>query len=215
MSFRARLFLLPLICALALMCAPAPATETAPPVSVDEQVEAFLKARESTWRNMNIPPRDGQYMYDMIVENGYTRALEIGTSTGHSSIWIAWALSKTGGKLITLEIDERRHREALANFAEAGLTDFIDARLVDAHEHVKTIEGPFDFVFSDADKGWYQQYFIDVAPKMAPGGCYTSHNIHMRGMGAYVDYLRSRPEFETTIEDDRTSGIGVTCRKPD
>jgi caffeoyl-CoA O-methyltransferase len=213
MSFRARLFVLPLICTLALMCAPAPATETAAPASVDEQVEAFLEARESTWRDMNVPPRDGQYLYDMIVENGYTRALEIGTSTGHSSIWIAWALSKTGGKLITLEIDESRHREALANFEEAGLTDFIDARLVDAHEHVKTIEGPFDFVFSDADKGWYKQYFVDVAPKMVPGGCYTSHNIHMRGMGQYVDYLRSRPKFETIIEDDRTSGIGVTCRK--
>ena len=50
---------------------------------------------------------------------------------------------------------------------------------------------------------------------MVPGGCYTSHNIHMRGMGEYVDYLRSRSEFETTIEDDRTSGIGVTCRKAD
>ena len=207
-----RLALLPLIGALALTCAPAPAKESAPPASLDEQVEAFLAARESTWRDMNVPPRDGQFLHDMIVEKGYTRALEIGTSTGHSSIWIAWALSKTGGKLITLEIDENRHREALANFEEAGLTDFIDARLVDAHEHVKTIEGPFDFVFSDADKGWYTQYFIDVAPKMLPGGCYTSHNIHMRGMGEYVDYLKSRPEFETTIEDDLTSGIGVTCR---
>ena len=215
MPIRARLVLLPLICALAFMCAPAPAKESVPPASVDEQVEAFLQARESSWRDMNVPMRDGQFLHDMIVENGYTRALEIGTSTGHSSIWIAWALSKTGGKLITLEIDENRHREALANFEEAGLTDFIDARLVDAHEHVKTIEGPFNFVFSDADKGWYTQYFIDLAPKMAPGGCYISHNIHMRGMGEYVDYQRSRPEFETTIEDDLTSGIGVTCRKAD
>ena len=161
---------------------------------------------------MNVPARDGQFLHDMIVENGYTRALEIGTSTGHSSIWIAWALSKTGGKLITLEIDESRHREALANFQEAGLADYIDARLVDAHEEVKILEGPFDFVFSDADKNWYTQYFKDLAPKMAPGGCYTSHNIYMRGMREYVDYLRSQPGFETTIEDDRTSGIGVTCR---
>jgi predicted O-methyltransferase YrrM len=161
---------------------------------------------------MNVPRRDGQFLHDLIVKKGYTRALEIGTSTGHSSIWIAWALSKTGGRLVTLEIDEGRHREALRNFEEAGLADVIDARLGDAHELVKTLEGPFDFVFSDADKGWYTQYFKDVAPKMVPGGCYVSHNIGMRGMGRYVEYLESRPDFETTIEQNRTSGVAVTCR---
>ena len=197
---------------LALVSAPASAEDTTAQASRDEKVEAFLQARESSWRDMNVPRRDGQFLHDMIVEKGYTRALEIGTSTGHSSIWIAWALSKTGGKLITLEIDESRHREALHNFEEAGVADVIDARLGDAHELAKTIEGPFDFVFSDADKSWYTQYFIDVAPKMVPGGCYTSHNIGMRGMREYIDHLRSRPDFETTIEDDRTSGIGVTCR---
>jgi len=211
MKHHAGLVLLP-FAVLALACAPALAEEASGTVSRDEKVKAFLEARESTWRDMNVPPRDGQFLHDMIVEKGYTRGLEIGTSTGHSSVWIAWALSKNGGKLITLEIDERRHREALDNFEKAGLADVIDARLVDAHEHVKTIEGPFDFVFSDADKGWYSQYFTDLAPKMAPGGCYTSHNIHMRGMRAYVDHLRGNSDFETTIEDDRTSGIGVTCR---
>jgi predicted O-methyltransferase YrrM len=211
MTRRPGLVLLPLA-TLAFACA-APAEEASPPASRDQKVEAFLEAREGGWRDMNVPPRDGQFLHDMIVENGYTRALEIGTSTGHSSIWLAWALSKTGGTLITLEIDERRYREALANFEEAGLADVIDARLVDAHEHVKTLEGPFDFVFSDADKNWYAQYFTDLAPRMAPGGCYTSHNIYMRGMGAYVDHLRSFPDFETTIEDDRTSGIAVTCRR--
>jgi predicted O-methyltransferase YrrM len=124
-------------------------------------------------------------------------------------------MSKTGGKVITLEIDEGRHRQAVENLQEAGLADLVDARLGDAHELVKALEGPFDFVFSDADKGWYTQYFIDVAPKMVPGACYTSHNIHMWGMGEYVEYLRSRSGFETTIEDDQTSGIAVTCRKGD
>jgi predicted O-methyltransferase YrrM len=206
------LLVVPVVSTLALAPAPVTAEEASAQASRDARVEAFLQARESSWRDMNVPPRDGQFLHDMIVQKGYTRGLEIGTSTGHSSIWIAWALSKNGGKLVTLEIDERRHREALENFEKAGLADVIDARLVDAHEHVKTIEGPFDFVFSDADKGWYSQYFTDLAPKMAPGGCYTSHNIHMRGMRAYVEHLRSYSDFETTIEDDRTSGIGVTCR---
>ena len=64
------------------------------------------------WRDLNVPYEDGQVLYDLIVKNNYTRALEIGTSTGHSAIWIAWALSKTGGKLITIEIQEARYKTA-------------------------------------------------------------------------------------------------------
>ena len=61
---------------------------------------------------MNVPAADGKLLYDIIIKNNYTKALEIGTSTGHASIWIAWALSKTRGKLITVEIDESRHKKA-------------------------------------------------------------------------------------------------------
>jgi predicted O-methyltransferase YrrM len=212
MKLGAGLLVVPVVSMLALAPAPVTAEEASAQASRDATVEAFLQARESSWQDMNVPRRDGQFLHDLIVEKGYTRGLEIGTSTGHSSIWIAWALSKNGGKLVTLEIDESRRREALQNFEKAGVADVIDSRLGDAHELVKTIEGPFDFVFSDADKGWYTQYFIDVAPKMVPGGCYTSHNIGMRGMREYIEHLESRPDFETTIEDDRTSGIAVTCR---
>lgn len=50
-------------------------------------------------------------------------------STGHSAIWIAWGLSETGGKLITIEIDPTRHQQAMENFRAAGLSDYIDARM--------------------------------------------------------------------------------------
>jgi predicted O-methyltransferase YrrM len=102
----------------------------------------------------------------------------------------------------------------VANFERAGVAPYIDARLADAHELVKEIEGPFDFVFSDADKDWYRQYFIDVAPKMAPGGCYVTHNVGMRHMGGdYMEFLKTRPDFETTIERSRTTGISVSYKK--
>lgn len=203
---------------LSLACALGPRSSPGAPAEgsdrpLDARVKAFLAEKQSSWRDMNVPAGDGQFLHDLIVERGYTRALEIGTSTGHSGIWIAWALSHTGGKLVTIEIDERRHREALANFEKAGVAAFVDARLADAHELVKTIEGPFDFVFSDADKGWSRQYFDDLAPKMAPGGCFTTHNIGMSVMREYVDYLLSRTDFETTLENERTTGIAVTCRR--
>jgi predicted O-methyltransferase YrrM len=184
---------------------------------LDERIKVFLEKHSSDWRDMNIPMRDGQLLYDLIVEHNYTRALEIGTSTGHSGIWIAWALSKTGGKLITIEIDEGRRKEALENFKQAGVSEYIDSRLADAHQLVKELEGPFDFVFSDADKNWYKQYFIDVAPKMTIGGCFTAHNISQRrgggGIREFVDYIQNLPNFQTTIENDRSSGISISYKK--
>ena len=99
---------------------------------LDARVQRFLETHDWGWGDMNVPAVDGRTLHDIIVENNYTRALEIGTSTGHSGTWIAWALSKTGGKLITIDIDEQRHREALENFAAAGLSDFIEGGKVRA-----------------------------------------------------------------------------------
>lgn len=186
---------------------------------LDARVKKFLASQRWGWRDMNVPEVDGQTLYDIIIKNNYTRALEIGTSTGHSSIWIAWALSKTGGKLITVEIDERRHQQALENFKEAGLSEYIDARLGDAHEIVPALEGPFDFVFSDADKNWYKNYLDTVLPKLEVGGCYTTHNVYRgsgrRGRGRssdYLDYLLSLPNLETTV-DSRGSGLAISYKK--
>jgi len=72
---------------------------------------------------------DGRLLHETILANGHRQALAVGTSTGRSGIWMAWALGKTGGRLVTLEIDGQRHREAVAHFKEAGLEAFVDARL--------------------------------------------------------------------------------------
>ena len=186
--------------------------------NLDERVQKFLDSRRGTWRDMNVPTSDGKILYDIIIKNKYKKALEIGTSTGHSAIWIAWALSKTGGKLITIEIDEDRYNEAVANFKEAGLSEYIDARLADAHKLVKELKGPFDFVFCDADKYWYKNYFIAVYPKLEVGGCYTAHNVSGRidwrrgGTGEFYDYIKDLPNLETTV-DNSGAGISISYKK--
>jgi len=184
--------------------------------NLDERVRNFLDSHRRSWRDMNVSETDGQILYDLIIKNNFKSALEIGTSTGHSGIWIAWALSKTGGKLLTIEIDERRHQEALSHFEEAGLADYIDARLADAHELVPKLKGTFDFVFSDADKGWYKNYLIAVLPKLEIGGCFTAHNVSGRrqyGIGEFLDYLESLPNMETTIDRSSWSGISISYKK--
>jgi hypothetical protein len=111
---------------------------------LDAGVLAFLDRHRGMWRDLNVPESDGRVLHDLVLKHKFTRALEIGTSTGHSGIWIAWALAKRGGRLTTVEIDPGRHQTALANFKEAGLAPYIDARLGDAHEIVPALPGPFD-----------------------------------------------------------------------
>lgn len=191
--------------------------------ALDEKVKKFLSDHSRRWYDMNVPAVDGQLLYDIIIKNNYKSALEIGTSTGHSGIWIAWALSKTGGKLITIDIDEERHNQALQNFKEAGVSEYIDARLADAHQLVKDLKGPFDFVFSDADKEWYKNYFIDVDPKLISGGCFTAHNISERGRGGYgayggqaifLEYIKSLKNYETSV-NSAGGGLSISYKKTD
>lgn len=194
--------------------AQANAQEKASSDDPDRKIRTFLNHHRYSWKDMNVPEADGKVLYNLIIKNNYTRALEIGTSTGHSGIWIAWALSKTGGKLITIEIDEGRYREALDNFKEAGLSEFIDARLTDAHTLVPKLEGPFDFVFCDADKYWYKNYFLAVQPKLTVGGCFAAHNVNNmsrdRTMKEFVVYIRSLDNFITTIDNTSYSGISIS-----
>lgn len=179
---------------------------------LDQRVRSFLESSKNNWRDMNVPESDGQLLYDIIVKNKYTRAVEIGTSTGHSGIWIAWALSKTGGKLITIEINKRRYLEALANFKKAGVLDYVDVRLADAHELVPALEGPFDFVFSDADKSWYINYFKDLDPKLEVGACFVTHNVSRHNNYNFYEYVSQLANYETTL-DDRGAGMAISYKK--
>jgi caffeoyl-CoA O-methyltransferase len=196
-----------------LLSRPPQSTVTKP--DLDERVSRFLESHRGTWRDMNVPEQDGRQLHDIVKAQGYRQALEVGTSTGHSGIWIAWALARTGGRLITIDIDPGRHGEAVKNFKEAGLDAFIDARLADAHDLVPQLTGPFDFVFIDADKDWYTNYAKAVLPKLRVGGCLTAHNVSAgrgrRAMtGDFYEYITSLPSLETTVTN---GGLSISYKR--
>jgi len=207
----------PLVTALILGTALLGASAQSPraDANLDARVTRFLETHRATWYDMNVPEADGRALHDIVLKNGYRQALEIGTSTGHSGIWIAWALAKTGGKLITIDIDEGRYREAVRNFKDAGLDTFIDARLADAHDLVPQLPGPFDFAFVDADKDWYTNYAKAVIPKLRVGGCLTAHNVSAsrgrRSMGGdYYNYVVSLPFLETNVIN---GGLAISYKR--
>jgi caffeoyl-CoA O-methyltransferase len=185
--------------------------------ALDEKVRSFLASQKDQWREENVTEEDGHFLYDLILKHNYTRALEIGTSTGRSGIWEAWALSKTGGKLVTVEIDEFRHLRAVQNFRSSGLELLIDARLADAHELVHELPGPFDFVFIDADKNWTLNYFKALLPKLEVGGCFAVHNVvslgFMRGIRDFLEYVRGLDNMETVIDQSASGGMSLSFKK--
>ena len=90
-----------------------------------------------------------------------------------------------------------------------------DARLGDARKLIPRLEGTYDFVFSDADKNWYINYFKAMAPKLEIGGCFTAHNISERsgyyGTGEFLRYVKSLPNFRTTV-DDNGGGVSISYK---
>lgn len=183
--------------------------------ALDDRVSRFLEEARDTWSDLNIPYEDGKTLYSLILNGRFKNILEIGTSTGHSTIWLAWAASKTGGRVTTIEINRERHEKALANFKKAGVAAYIDARLADAHQLVPRLQGSYDFIFCDADKDWYLQYFLDLEARIIPKGCFTAHNVlwsYDSHIKRFLDSVKGNPGFQTHIEKGSGEGISVSCR---
>jgi len=182
---------------------------------LDNDIQAFLNNSRSSWSDWNVSYEDGKILYDFVLKWNCKNIVEIGTSTGLSTIWLAWAAAKTGGKVITIEVENGRYNTALENFKKAGLEGYIDARFGNAHDIVPLLSGPIDFVFCDADKDWYLKYFQILEPKIGHNGCFTAHNILWAGQASinqYLAYLKKISGFRTYIEKGSGEGISVSCR---
>ncbi|MCS7186806.1 MAG: O-methyltransferase [Armatimonadota bacterium] len=169
----------------------------------EKEIEALLKELEAVrGRFSNVPRTDGQFLNMLVKISRSRRVLEVGTSNGYSAIWLCMALEETDGHLTTIEIDPERVRLAKENLKRAGLAHRATVLEGDAHKIVPTLEGPFDFVFLDADKGREQDYFGYLYPKkFLSGAIILVHNaIRMRrAMQRYLDMISAHPEFDTLM----------------
>lgn len=181
----------------------------------DQKVLPMLKHLPYSHGGMNIPATDGRLLYDLIVKNDYKRGLEIGTSNGYSGLWLGLAFQKTGGKLITIEIEPRRAKEARKNFIKARLSNVIDSRINDAFREIPTIKGEFDFVFIDAWKPDYLEYYEILRSRIKPGGAITAHNVMNSKwqLKDFLDAINKDPRLETKIVRSSRSGVSISILK--
>jgi len=167
-------------------------------------------------RYWSVPRKDGEVLHFLVKATRARSVLEVGTSHGFSAIWMGLALEETGGRLTTIEIDAARHDLARRHVAEAGLSDRIALIRGDAHTEVARLDGPFDFVFLDADKEGQVDYFNKLYPrKLSPGGILAVHNA-IRQAGSMRDYLnmiRKHPDFDTvTLSATMDDGFCLSYR---
>ena len=161
---------------------------------------------------IELRPHEGYMMMWMARAIGAKRIVEIGTLAGYSGIWFARALPPDG-KLITLDVSEKHAAVARKNFAEAGVDHLVEIVIGDAHQNLRTLNGPFDMVFIDADKPGYMDYLEWALDNVRVGGIIAGHNALQRGnvteetppdgnsgyMQAFNRRMAEEPRLLTTI----------------
>lgn len=166
-----------------------------------------IRARQSY---RNVPPQDGRLLRLLAETMSAKNIVEIGTSTGYSGIWFGMALQKTGGKLVTFEIDSGRAATARANFKRAGMADIITLIEGDAHDKVKQLKDPIDILFLDADKEGYVDYLQKLMPLIRPGGLIIGHNINPRMADPrFMEAITTDPNLETIVRTE----VSLTLKK--
>lgn len=178
----------------------------------DTQMLPLLKDFPSIHEDMNVPCRDGRFLYDLIIKNKYQRGLELGTFTGYSGLWFGAAFQQTGGKLITLEIDQKSADQARKNFKSAGLDTIIDSRIGDALEEIPRLPDKFDFIFIDAWKPDYKRYFDLLRHRIRPGGVLVAHNVtnYARDMREFLSAVENDPGLETSFNTISAEGMSLS-----
>jgi caffeoyl-CoA O-methyltransferase len=175
-----------------------------PPVKRDpSQLKRLLEEMDAKgYQYWSVPRKDGEFLHLLVKATRARNVLELGTSHGFSAIWMGLGLEETGGRLTTIEIDRERFDLARKHVNEAGLSQRVTCIQGDAHVEVAKLEGPFDFVFMDADKEGQMDYFKKLFPKkLAPGGILLVHNAirQASSMRDYLEMIRKHPGFDTVL----------------
>ena len=171
---------------------------------------------KTTAPQMMVGLLEGAFLAFLIRSLGARRVLELGTFTGYSSISMALALPP-GGRVITCDVNEETTAIASRYAEEAGVADRIDFRLGPALEAIAGLDGPFEFVFIDADKENYVNYYEATLPLLADNGLMVVDNTLWSGVVADPDNQEEttraiRALNERVLEDPRVENVLLTVR---
>ena len=181
------------------------------------RADLFDRLAEETTATQSAPQMmvghvEGAFLSFLVSMTRAKRIVEVGTFTGWSSIAMAGALPP-GGSIVSCDINEETTAVARRYAEEAGVADRIDYRLGPAVETLATLDGPFDLVFIDADKGGYIDYYEAILPKLAPDGVIAADNT-LFGLDEDGNAARAISRFnEHVLHDERVEAVLLPCRE--
>lgn len=179
-----------------------------PPAS---EVLARLEARDADERERGVARGErlrqitsdvGRFLHTLVLATKPRVILEIGTSAGYSTIWLATAARVIGGHVTTLEIDPAKVRLAEESLRGSGLSDVATMIHCDAFAYLRGLDAPVDFAFLDAEKEDYLAFYELLVPRMNPGAVLVADNL--------ISHELDLAEFrKRALSDERLSAVIV------
>jgi predicted O-methyltransferase YrrM len=152
-------------------------------------------------RYRSLHPVSAQFIFQLALAAGAKRVVEVGTSAGYSTLWLARACAATGGSVVTLERNVEMVGVAESHVELAGVAELVKVIPGDARETLPGLAGPFDFAFVDGEKEEYVTYGELLWAKLAPRGSLVADNVisHAAEAAPFLEWLFGREDGATTI----------------
>jgi predicted O-methyltransferase YrrM len=167
-------------------------------------------------RFRNVEPSTAELLGVVVRAGGALRALELGTSNGYSTIWLADAAEATGGKLVSVDIDAVRTNLARENLRATFLDDRVELRTEDAKLTLaQSSDSEWDFVFLDAERPAYPSYVRDLVRTLAPGGVLAVDNVrsHEHELVEFTSLIEGEQVLTQTVVPVG-AGLRLAVRHP-
>jgi len=204
------------VCAVCLLLPVAYAAQVKQPAGVvTPHIEAVLKAIKAADKGLlAVSEEDGRFLRVLVATHRAKSILEIGAASGYSGIWLGLGARETGGRVVAIEYDPQRAREATDNVRRAGVTDVVRVVHGDAFAEIPKLPGTFDLVFLDAWKPDYKKFFDMVYPRLSAGGVFVAHNVVNKKseMEPFLRTILTHPSLYTTIVSPSGEGMSVSYK---
>lgn len=179
------------------------------------RIETVLRGIKAADKGqLAVSEEDGRFLRVLVATRGAKSVLEIGAASGYSGIWLGLGVRETGGRVVAIEYDPQRAKEAAENVRRAGLADVVRVAHADAFAEIPRLQGTFDLVFLDAWKPDYKKFFDMVFPRLAPGGVFVAHNVvnKKNEMEPFLRTVLTHPALFTTIVSPSSEGMSVSYK---
>ena len=185
------------------------------PGTLTPQIEGVLRAIKTADKGqLSVSEEDGRFLRVLASTRGAKSILEIGAASGYSGIWLGLGARESGGRVVAIEYDPQRAKEATENIRKAGLTDVVRVVHGDAFAEIPKLQGTVDLVFLDAWKPDYKKFFDIVFPRLAPGGVFVAHNVvnKRNEMEPFMQTVLNHPRLFTTVVSPSSEGMSVSYK---